>query len=186
MSSKTLTPSDFDIVVANPISVTLAATLGILSTSAINNAWGLALWNPWDLLLEIVTRYDRPDVKFAIFLCAAFWAILVLGTNIAANSIPFGADSSLLLPKYINMTRGQFIVLVLAWVTCPWKILSSAGTFVAFLGGYGLFMAAVVGVMTADYYLITRGNMFIRHLYDGDSRNPHYHYFHGFNIQGMS
>jgi len=45
-------------------------------------------------------------------------------------------------------------------------------------------MAAVVGIMTADYYLITRGNMFIRHLYDGDARNPHYHYFYGFNVQG--
>lgn len=31
-------------VLANPIAVTLAATLGILSTSAINNAWGLALY----------------------------------------------------------------------------------------------------------------------------------------------
>lgn len=82
------------------------------------------------------------------------------------------------------MPRGQFIVLVLAWVTCPWTILSSANSFITFLAGYGMFTAAVVGVMTADYYLVSHGNMFIRHLYDGSSHNPHYHYFHGVNVQG--
>ena len=75
-------------VLANPISITISATFGILSTSAINNAWGLELWNPWDLLDAIMTRYPTSGVRFAIFLCASFWALLVLGTNIVANMIP--------------------------------------------------------------------------------------------------
>ena len=36
-------------LLSNPIAVTLSASLGILSTAAINNAWGLALWNQWDV-----------------------------------------------------------------------------------------------------------------------------------------
>ena len=48
----------------------------------------------------------------------------------------FGADSTLMLPRYINITRGQFLGLVLAWAVNPWKILASAQTFTDFLGGY--------------------------------------------------
>jgi NCS1 family nucleobase:cation symporter-1 len=169
-------------LIANPISVTISSTFGILATSAINNVWGLELWNQWDLLAEIMNRYPRPDVRFAVFLCAAAQALLVLGTNIAANMIPFGSDSSMLLPRYINMTRGQFLGLCLAWAVNPWKILYSATTFTNFLSGYGLFMAAVVGPTCVDYYIVTKGNMWLAHLYDGSSGNPHYFYARGWNI----
>lgn len=170
-------------IIASTISVTISATLGILATSAINNSWGLQLWNPWDLLGAILERYPTPAVRFAVFICASFWALLVLGTNVAANMVPFGSDSSMLLPRYINIPRGQFLGLVLAWAVCPWKILASAATFTDFLGGYIIFMAAAVGVMVADYYVIARGNVFIQHLYSGDKTNPHYYYHRGWNIQ---
>jgi NCS1 family nucleobase:cation symporter-1 len=170
---------------ASPISVTFAATLGILATSAINNVWGLELWNQWDLLSAIMVRYPRADVKFAVFLCAFFWAVLVMATNIAANMIAFGSDSSMLCPRYINMTRGQFLGLVLAWAMCPWKILFSAATFTNFLGGYIIFMASAVGIMIADYFFISRGNIVLKYLYSGDKTNPHYYYTYGWNIQAL-
>ena len=190
-------------VIANPLSVTISSTFGILATSAINNAWGLQLWNQWDLLAEIMIRYPRSDVRFAVFLCAAAQALLVLGksslqqgygrektndetgTNVAANMIPFGSDSAMLLPRYINMTRGQFLGLCLAWVVNPWKILYSAEAFTNFLSGYGLFMAAVVGPMVADYYFITRGNMAVEYLYDGTKANQRYFYLKGINVRGF-
>nr|KAK5448907.1 hypothetical protein LTR18_001995 [Exophiala xenobiotica] len=170
-------------LIANPISVTINASLGILATSAINHSWGLQLWNPWDLLDAILTRYPSSSVRFAVFLCATFWALLVLGTNIAANMVPFGSDSTMLLPRYINMPRGQFLGLCLAWAVNPWKILQSAAVFLNFLGGYIIFMASAVGIMVADYFILTNGNIFLKHLYDGDSSNPHYYYHKGWNIQ---
>ncbi len=130
-----------------------------------------------------MTRYPTSGVRFAIFLCASFWALLILGTNVAANMIPFGSDSTLLLPRYINITRGQFLGLLLAWAVCPWKILASATTFTNFLGGYGLFMASVVGIMVADYWTVSKGNKFLQHLYDGKRTNPHYYYHGGWNLQ---
>ena len=171
-------------LIANPLSVTISSTFGILATSAINNVWGLELWNQWDLLTEIMERYPRSSVRFAVFLCATAQALLVLGTNVAANMIPFGSDSTMLLPRYINITRGQFLGLCLAWVVNPWKILHSATTFTNFLNGYGLFMAAVVGPTCVDYYFCTRGNMWVSHLYDGSSANPRYYYTRGWNIRG--
>lgn len=149
----------------NPIAVTLSASLGILSTAAINNNWGLQLWNQWDLLDAIMTRYWTSSTRFAVFLCAAGWTVSILGTNIAANMIPFGSDSAMLFPRYITIPRGQFIVECLGFAICPWKILQSANTFITFLAGYGLFMASVVAIMICDYWCLTKGNVFIGHLY---------------------
>lgn len=165
-----------------PLSVTISAAFGILSTAAVNNAWGLKLWNQWDLLTAILNRYPSSGARFAVFLCALFWAILVLGTNVAANMIPLGSDLAMLLPRYMNMKRGQILGLFLAWVICPWNIYATAATFTKFLSGYGLFMGGLTGVMIADYG-ITRGNLFIENLYDGSKTNPRYYYSRGWNVQ---
>ncbi|CAG8974918.1 hypothetical protein HYALB_00006704 [Hymenoscyphus albidus] len=165
-----------------PLSVTISAAFGIISTAAINNAWGLKLWNQWDLLTAILDRYSSSGARFVVFLCALFWAVLVLGTNIAANMIPLGSDLAMLLPRYMNMRRGRILGLFLARSMCPWNIYASATTFTRFLSGYGIFMGGLTGVMIADYGL-TRGNLFIEHLYDGKRSNPRYHYTRGWNIQ---
>lgn len=153
-----------------PLAVATAASLGILATAAINGKWGLQLWyvhyastialpahsssllcrNPWDLLDAIQDRHDSPAARFAIFLAAFVWTVSILGTNIAANMISFGADVSLLWPRYIDMKRGFFLVEFLAFAIVPWKIMASAAAFTQFLSGYGLFMASVVAIMIAD------------------------------------
>lgn len=120
---------------SQPIAVTLSASLGILATAAINHAWDLELWNQWDLLDAILTRYWHPSARFAVFLCAACWCISIFGTNVAANMIPFGSDSSMLFPRYLNIPRGQLLVEFLAFAICPWKILASASVFTTFLSG---------------------------------------------------
>ena len=74
----------------------------------------------------ILDNYWTSSVRFAVFLCAFAWLVQIVGVNIAAN--------------YINMRRGQFIIEILAWAVCPWKILASAAKFTTFLSGYGLFM----------------------------------------------
>lgn len=133
--SKTKTGAMWSQLFTSPIAVTLSASLGILSTAAINNAWGLALWNQWDLLDAIMTRYWSGTTRFAVFLAAAGWSVSILGTNIAANMIPFGSDSTMLFPRFITIPRGQFIVECLGFAICPWKILASASTFTTFLAG---------------------------------------------------
>jgi len=39
--------------------------------------------------------------------------------------------------------------------------------------------------MQADYYLLTRGNVFLASAYDPTSRNPHYYYHRGWNVQAL-
>lgn len=106
--------------------------------------------NPWDLLDAIQDRNDSPAARFAIFLAAFTWTVGILGTNIAANMIAFGSDVSLIVPRYIDMRRGFFLVQLLSFAIVPWKIMASAQTFTKFLSGYGLFMASVAAIMIAD------------------------------------
>ncbi|KAF4624327.1 hypothetical protein G7Y89_g13845 [Cudoniella acicularis] len=179
--SKTKSGAQWSQLITNPIAVTLSASLGILATAAINNTWGLEtpLWNPWDLLGAILDRYWSASTRFTVFLSAFTWMVSILGTNIAANMIPFGSDSSMLFPRYITIPRGQYIVEFLAFAICPWKILSSASVFTTFLSGYGLFMASVVAIMVCDC------NVSIGHLYNPSRTNKHYYYTCGWNIQGV-
>lgn len=165
-----------------PLGVTISATFGILATAAINQAWDKTLWNQWDLLTAILERYPRPDVRFAVFVCALFWAILVIGTNVASNMVPLGSDMALLFPRYMTMTRGQVLGLFLSWAVCPWNIYASATVFTKFLSGYGLFMAGLSGTMIVDYAL-TKGNVFLGSLYNASSHNPHYYYQFGCNVK---
>lgn len=181
--SKTKTGAMWSQLVTNPIAVTLSASLGILATAALNNTWGLDLWNPWDLLGAILDHYFSGGARTLVFLCAFCWMFSILGTNIAANMIPFGSDLTLLFPKYFTIPRGQFIVEFLAFAICPWKILASASVFTTFLSGYGLFMASVAAIMIADYWVVTKGNVFVAWLYDPTSSNKHYYFNKGWNVQ---
>jgi NCS1 family nucleobase:cation symporter-1 len=45
-------------------------------------------------------------------------------------------------------------------------------------------MAAVVGPTVVDYMFVTKGNMWISHLYDGSRSNPRYYYTKGWSING--
>ncbi len=46
-------------------------------------------------------------------------------------------------------------------------------------------MASVVAIMIGDYWLLTKGNVFVSHLYDGSRDNKHYYYLYGWNVQGV-
>ncbi|KAI9641435.1 hypothetical protein NHQ30_010242 [Ciborinia camelliae] len=183
--SATRSGAQWSQLLTQPLSVTLSATFGILATAAINNNWGLDLWNPWDLLGAILDRYWSGSTRFAVLLLAFCWMVSILGTNIAANMIPFGADSTMLFPRYLTIPRGQYVVEFLAFVICPWKILASASVFTTFLSGYGIFMASVVAIMVCDYYMLTKGNVFVGHLYNGSKTNEHYYYYRGWNVQAI-
>lgn len=64
----------------------------------------------------------------------------------------------------------------------PWKIISSAETFLAFMGGYSVFLAPMAGIIAADYWLVKRRNIDVPALYDPYGR---YRYLYGINWQAM-
>lgn len=88
-----------------------------------------------------------------------------------------------MFPKYINIRRGCIVAAIIsAWVLVPWKILSSADTFLAFMGGYSVFLAPMAGIMASDYWLVKRRKIDVPALYDPYGR---YRYWYGINWQGL-
>jgi len=86
------------------------------------------------------------------------------------NVIPWGADSTILLPRFINIKRGMYISYVLALVICPWKILKSATSFLTFLGGYSIFLGPFVGIVLTDYFVVRKGNIWVEDLFTADKK----------------
>ena len=69
---------------------------------------------------------------------------------------------------------------IIALLLQPWKILASSNGFLAFLGGYGIFMGPAAAIMITDYWLVRRGNIAIMDAYSS-AKGATYMYWHGFN-----
>lgn len=46
-------------------------------------------------------------------------------------------------------------------------------------------MASVVAIMICEYFLLTKGNVFVARLYDGSRANKNYRYLKGCNVQAI-
>ncbi|KAB5584951.1 permease for cytosine/purines, uracil, thiamine, allantoin-domain-containing protein [Coniochaeta sp. 2T2.1] len=153
-----------------PIIFTLCGVLGIVTTSATKIFTGEYMWNPLDIISLWLDMGSGG--RCAAFFAALAWYIAQVGTNITANSISAANDLTVLFPRWINIKRGCMIAAVIAgWVLVPWKILSSAQTFLAFMGGYAVFLAPISGIMAADYWLVKKSHYDLPALY-----NPHGRY----------
>ena len=83
--------------------------------------YGEAYWNPYDLFQGILDNSGYSSAARAgVFFASAVWAFSALGTSLATNVAPFAADIASLAPKYINIIRGQFVWLIIAFAIVPW------------------------------------------------------------------
>lgn len=148
-----------------PIIFTVCGVLGIVTTSCTKVFTGAYIWNPLEII-ELWLDYGAGG-RCAAFFAALAWYIAQVGTNITANSISAANDLTVLFPKWVNIKRGCMIAAVIAgWVLVPWKILSSAETFLSFMNGYSVFLAPIAGILVADFWLVKRGHYDIPALYD--------------------
>lgn len=152
-----------------PIAFTLCGVLGIVGTSCTKVFSGEYMWNPLDVL-GLWLEYGAGG-RCAAFFVALAWYTAQVGTNITANSISAANDLTVLFPRWVNIRRGCMITAVVgAWVLVPWKILESANTFLAFMGGYAIFLGPMAGIMVADYWLVKKQHIDIPALYDPHGR----------------
>ncbi|KAJ5318451.1 hypothetical protein N7476_004871 [Penicillium atrosanguineum] len=149
-----------------PCIFTLVGMLGIFTAAAAQTAYGKVMWNP----IEIISLWMESGSS-AGRAAAAFGAIgliiVTLGINISANSISAANDLMAFAPKYIDIRRGQLLAAFIgSWAFVPWKILSSAATFLAFLGGYTIFLGPMTSILMCDYFVIRRGNVSVPDMYN--------------------
>ncbi|KAI2627915.1 NCS1 nucleoside transporter [Hypomontagnella submonticulosa] len=166
---------------AMPIIFTACGVLGIVTTSASKVFSGEYLWNPLDII-AIWLDYGSGG-RCAAFFAALAWYVAQVGTNITANSISAANDLTVLFPRWVNIKRGCMIAAVIAgWALVPWKILSSAQTFLAFMSGYAVFLGPMAGIMASDYWLVKKQHIDIPSLYNPDGR---YRYVGGCNWRAV-
>ncbi|KAG6331822.1 hypothetical protein ID866_7267 [Astraeus odoratus] len=152
------------------------AFAGIAVTSAGIQLYGEVLWDPMLLI-------DRWDNRAAAFFASFTFALTTIGTNISANSLSAGNDMTVLLPKYINIRRGQVICAIVGgWALCPWEILASAQGFLSFMNGYTIFLGPFAGIMITDFWLVHKGKVDVPAMYNPNGR---YRYTGGFNWRAV-
>lgn len=164
-----------------PIIFTVCSVIGIVTTSATGVIYGKLLWNPLDIIAKWME--DGHGGRAAAFFAATSWYIAQVGTNITANSISAANDLTVLFPRYVNIERGCIIASIVGcWVIVPWKILNSAQTFLAFMGGYAVFLAPIAGILASDYWLVKKQHIDVPALYNPNGR---YRYWNGINWRAL-
>ncbi|KAJ7767127.1 cytosine-purine permease [Mycena metata] len=153
-----------------PTIVTVVGFCGIAVASASEILYGSVIWDP----LLVIDRWDNRAASFF----AAF-SFTLAGTNISANSLSAANDMTVLMPRYINIRRGQVICAVLGgWIICPWKILSSAPGFLNFMSANSIVLGPFAAIMVVDYWVIRRCKINVDELYKPQGV---YCYWHGIN-----
>lgn len=137
------------------------------------------IWNPLELLERFIDDGNSAE-RFGTFMIGLAFALAQLGTNIAANSISAGTDMTALLPRYISIRRGGYICACVGLAMCPYTLLTSANQFTTYLSAYSVFLSSIAGVMCCDYYIVRKGYLKVRELYDARKAAPYY-YTLGFN-----
>lgn len=118
--------------------------------------------------------------RAGVFFIAFAFALAQLGTNIAANSVSAGSDMTALLPRFINIRRGGFVCAAVGLAMCPWNLLSSSNQFTTYLSSYAVFLSSIAGVLICDYYLVRKGYLQVKDLYNARRSGP-YFYRYGIN-----
>ncbi|KAL8291264.1 hypothetical protein RQP46_002242 [Phenoliferia psychrophenolica] len=155
----------------------ITALFGIISascTKSFNN--GVVLWSP----LDIAALWES---RAAVFFASSAWCLAQISCNVSGNSISAANDLSTMFPRYINIRRGQLICAILGgWAMVPWKVLSSAKTFLNFISSYAIFLAPFAGIMCSDFYFVKKQNFDVPGLYDPRGA---YRYYGGTNWRAV-
>ncbi|KAG4440413.1 hypothetical protein IFR05_004106 [Cadophora sp. M221] len=138
---------------------------GIIGANRSKILHGEQLWDP----LLIVDNWTSKGGTAAAFFCAFAFPIASIGVNISANSISVATDLSVLLARYINIRRGQFIYAIIgAWAMTPWNILVFAESLVNFMSGHKIWLAPISGILIVDYWVVHRQVLSVPDVYRPD------------------
>ncbi|RAL07164.1 nucleobase cation symporter-1 family protein [Aspergillus homomorphus CBS 101889] len=158
-----------------PIGFGITSFIGIIvsSSSAVIFGGGF-VWNPLDLLGKFLDGASSAE-RFGVFIISTGFALAQLGTNISANSVSAGTDMTALLPRYINIRRGSYICAAIGLAMCPWKLQSSSNQFTTYLSAYSVFLSSIAGPILCDYYIVRKGYLQLKDLYNAGRNSPYYH-----------
>ncbi|BFZ55289.1 uracil permease [Savitreella phatthalungensis] len=157
-----------------PLGFAAASFVGVIVSSASTVIYGEPIWAPLDLLGRFLENANGA-ARAGVFFLAASFALAAIGINVAANSISAGSDLTALMPKFLNIRRGQYVCAAVGLLIQPWNFFKSSSTFTSYLSSYSTFLSSIIGVMLCDYYIVRKGYFDINALYKGDKGTPYYY-----------
>ncbi|KAH7310666.1 NCS1 nucleoside transporter family protein [Stachybotrys elegans] len=166
---------------AFPIYSIFASVVGILVTAATQKRLGgEAVWNPPTLLAALFEKDPSSGTRAAVFFAGLALVVSQIGSNLPGNALAGGIDLAAVFPRYINIRRGAYIVALLSPIVNPWRLVSTATTFLTVLSGYGVFLAPMTGIMASSYHLVNKQKLNVDDLYRTNSGSI-YWYAGGWN-----
>ena len=143
----------------------LSNVMGTLTIAATQRRYGSALWSVSSLLIAIQDANDDSKTRAAVFFAGLSFGISQISLNVVGNTFSGGTDMSALLPKYINIRRGQILTMFLGLIINPWYLLSGAVVFISAMSAYTIFLQPFLGILVAHYFIIQRRRINVPDLY---------------------
>jgi NCS1 family nucleobase:cation symporter-1 len=156
-----------------PINLVLFSLVAGVTTIAAFKVYGEVMLHPE----QISAKFDS---WFLALLAAVTFAVATLGINVVANFVSPAFDFSNVFPRKIDFKKGGYIAAAIALVLypfAPWE-----GNAAAFVGAIGATMGPLLGIILADYYLLSKGEIDVEALYHEDGR---YRYQGGWNVTAL-
>jgi NCS1 family nucleobase:cation symporter-1 len=164
-----------------PTTMVAFSAMGVVITSAsqalLKGVDASKLWDPVVILGHITAEAPPPGmtepliasggVRLLVAIVALLGvAIATISVNIAANVVSPANDFANLNPRLISFKTGGIITGVLGIVILPWKLLSSADTYIFnWLIGYSALLGPIAGIMVVDYWVIRKRELDVAELY---------------------
>ncbi|KAH3954985.1 hypothetical protein HBI25_027920 [Parastagonospora nodorum] len=169
-------------IISLAVTVTLTALVGIISTSALAQRYGMLEWNPLIMLQWIQLHYYTPACRAGTFFAGLGLLSVTVFVNYTQNCVSSGMDVAMLVPRYITQRRGAIIFSILGVLANPWRFLTQASTFITVLSSFGVFMAPAAAVLVVDFWIVRKTKWNIPELY-----TPHgiYWFTGGVNWRAM-
>ncbi len=143
----------------------ISNVFGVLTIAATQVRYGAALWSVASLLIAMQDADSSSSTRAGVFFAGLAFALSQISLNIVGNSFSGGTDMSALLPKYINIRRGQILTALLGLVINPWYLLSGVVVFVSVMSAYTIFLQPFLGILIAHYFVIQRRVIKVPDLY---------------------
>lgn len=178
-------------MIAAPLTIILTACMGIIVTSASMVIFnGKILWNPIQMLPLLQKHLHHTAASRAgVFFIGLGFAVSQLALALVLNSVSTGMDLAGLFPKYISITRGAALMVIIGIAIQPWQLVANSAKFLTVLAAFGIFVSPITGVMLADLLAVRRNKFVIHDLYHTKRENSDeksiYWFTRGFNIWNL-
>ncbi|KAI0020991.1 permease for cytosine/purines, uracil, thiamine, allantoin-domain-containing protein [Xylariomycetidae sp. FL0641] len=150
---------------ALPLTVTLTALVGIVTTSATTELYGTVQWNPVLMLQHVQAAQYTAACRAGTFFAGLGLLSVTVFINYTQNCVSSGMDAAMLAPRWVSRRRGAVVFSVLGVLANPWRFLTQAGTFVTVLSSFGVFMSPAAAVLVVDFWLVRRCRWVVPDLY---------------------